>query len=82
LDRIRRRPIEQAEYYDEDDDSYHYSGLEEDVGDSSEDYGELLAPSLGEFVSDTRDLLEIGTELLLGLYDGPSRNDKWQGWTR
>ncbi|CAE6431940.1 unnamed protein product [Rhizoctonia solani] len=49
LHRIRRRPIEQAEYYDEDDDSYHYGGLEEDVGDSSEDYGELLAPSLGEF---------------------------------
>ncbi|QRW21329.1 regulatory subunit for Cdc7p protein kinase [Rhizoctonia solani] len=49
LDRIQRRPIEQAEQYDEDDDSYHYGGLEDDVGDSSEDYGELLAPSLGEF---------------------------------
>ncbi|EUC58734.1 zf-DBF domain protein, partial [Rhizoctonia solani AG-3 Rhs1AP] len=49
LDRIQRRPIEQIEYYDEDDDSYHYGGLEDDVGDSSEDYGELLVPSLGEF---------------------------------
>ncbi|CAE7174134.1 unnamed protein product [Rhizoctonia solani] len=49
LDRIQRRPINQADYYDEDDDSLHYGGLEEDIGDSSEDYGELLVPSLGEF---------------------------------
>ncbi|CAE6481233.1 unnamed protein product [Rhizoctonia solani] len=56
LDRIQRRPVEQAEYYDEDDDSYHYGGLEEDVGDSSEDYGELLVPSFGEidFTMDRR----------------------------
>lgn len=54
MDRIQRRPIEQVEYYDEDDDSLHYGGLEEDVGDSSEDYGELLVPSLGEFVSRVR----------------------------
>ncbi|CAE6411123.1 unnamed protein product, partial [Rhizoctonia solani] len=49
LDRIRRRPVEDIGYYDEDDDSFHYGGLEDDLGDSSEDYGELLAPSLGEF---------------------------------
>ncbi|KAJ1304377.1 hypothetical protein OPQ81_005529 [Rhizoctonia solani] len=49
LDRIQRRPIKHTEYYDEDEDSYQYGGLEDDVGDSSEDYGELLVPSLGEF---------------------------------
>jgi hypothetical protein len=58
LERIARRPIELVELYDEDDDSNNYGEnpegeLEEDVGDSSEDYGELVMPALGGYVSET-----------------------------
>lgn len=54
LERIARRPIETSPDLYDDDDSGQYGEdanpgceLEEDVGDSSEDYGELLMPSLG-----------------------------------
>lgn len=64
LQRVARRPIESVELYDnEDETSVPYDEdvdaegeLEEDVGDSSEDYGELLMPALGGYVSDFQDI--------------------------
>ncbi|KAG8737515.1 hypothetical protein FRC10_008095 [Ceratobasidium sp. 414] len=46
LERVARRPIQLVTNYDHDDEDAE-GELEEDVGDSSEDYGELLPPVLG-----------------------------------
>ena len=59
LQRVARRPVEPVAFYDNDDEaSVPYDDvdaegeLEEDVGDSSEDYGELVMPALGGYVSE------------------------------
>ncbi|QRV79339.1 regulatory subunit for Cdc7p protein kinase [Ceratobasidium sp. AG-Ba] len=49
LERVARRPIQPVEVYDHEDEDAE-GELEEDVGDSSEDYGELLPPVLGGFM--------------------------------
>ncbi|KAG8736490.1 hypothetical protein FRC12_017575 [Ceratobasidium sp. 428] len=49
LERVARRPIQPPASFDQDDEDAE-GELEEDVGDSSEDYGELLPPVLGRYM--------------------------------